>query len=149
MPEQKLKAFEKFIAEKGLKSTRQRDVIINTFLKSDGHLSVEDLHHMVQKINPKIGYATVYRTLKLLGESGLAAERHFDDGQTRYEHVNPEEHHDHLICLGCGKIIEFEDQRIEDLQEEVAEKLSFHVVTHKLELYGYCGNCNKGKKKES
>lgn len=149
MVHQKIKIFEKFIAEKGLKSTRQRDDIINTFLKSDGHLSVEDLHHMVQKINPRIGYATVYRTLKLLSESGLAAERHFDDGQTRYEHVDPEEHHDHLICLGCGKIIEFEDQRIEALQEEVAKKLSFSVVTHKLELYGYCISCNKGKKKES
>lgn len=149
MINQKIRIFEKFIAEKGLKSTRQRDDIINTFLKSDGHLSVEDLHHMVQEINPKIGYATVYRTLKLLSESGLAAERHFDDGQTRYEHLNPEEHHDHLICLGCGKIIEFEDQRIEDLQDEVAKSLSFRVVTHKLELYGYCSACSRGRKKEN
>ena len=149
MYNKKIKVFEKFVAEKGLKSTRQRDDIINIFLKSDGHLSVEDLHHMVQKINPKIGYATVYRTLKLLSESGLAAERHFDDGQTRYEHVDPEEHHDHLICMNCGKIIEFEDQRIEDLQEEVAQKLSFHVVTHKLELYGYCSACQKRNQKEN
>lgn len=145
MKQQAIKIFTKYIAEKGLKSTRQRSDIIKTFLKSNGHLSVEDLHHMVQKINPRIGYATVYRTLKLLTESGLAAERRFDDGYTRYERLSPEEHHDHLICLNCGDIVEFEDQRIEELQDEVADKHGFRVVSHNLEMYGYCKEC-KGDK---
>ncbi len=143
MDQKRIKVFQQFAAEKGLKSTRQRDDIVKTFLKSDAHLSVEDMHHLVQKINPKIGYATVYRTLKLLAESGLAVERKFDDGQTRYEHLAPEEHHDHLICLECGDILEFEDKRIEALQEEVADRLGFHVVSHNLDMYGYFSKCRK------
>jgi Fur family ferric uptake transcriptional regulator len=99
----------------------------------------------VQKVNSKIGYATVYRTLKLLLDSGLAAERKFEDGQTRYEHADPEEHHDHLICLSCGDILEFEEERIEALQNEVAKKFGFEVVNHNLELYGYCEKCKKGR----
>ncbi len=146
MAKQALKKFAEFIEKKGLKSTRQRNDIIKTFLKSDGHLSVEDLHHEVQKINPRIGYATVYRTLKLLTESGLAVERNFDDGFTRYEQISPDEHHDHLICLGCGEIVEFEDEGIETLQEEVAGKHGFRVVTHNLEMYGYCNKCDSKKK---
>ena len=141
----KSKVFENYIKDKGLKSTRQRDDIINIFLKSDGHLTVEDLHHLVKKVNFRIGYATVYRTLKLLSDSGLAAERKFEDGQTRYEHADPEEHHDHLICLACGNILEFEEERIEALQDEVAKKFGFEVVSHNLELYGYCKKCKKGR----
>ncbi len=143
MTERQIGVFGRFIAEQGLKSTRQRNDIVKIFLKSEGHLSVEDLHHLVQKVNTKIGYATVYRTLKLLAQSGLAVERKFDDGQTRYEHLHPEEHHDHLICMNCGKIIEFEDKEIEALQEEVARKLEFRVVSHNLDMYGYCRNCDK------
>jgi len=141
LDQKRLKVFQLFASEKGLKSTRQRDSIVAAFLKSDAHLSVEDLHHLVQEVNPKIGYATVYRTLKLLAESGLAVERKFDDGQTRYEHLDPEEHHDHLICLDCGDIVEFEDKQIEALQEEVAKKLGFTVISHNLDMYGYCSRC--------
>jgi len=145
LDQKRLKIFQLFAAEKGLKSTRQRDSIVAAFLESDAHLSVEDLHHLVQKANPKIGYATVYRTLKLLAESGLAVERKFDDGQTRYEHLDPEEHHDHLICLDCGDIVEFEDKQIEALQEEVAKKLGFTVISHNLDMYGYCSRCRKDR----
>ena len=145
MIKHKSKIFEKYIEDKGLKSTRQRDDIINTFLKSDGHLTIEDLLHLVKKVNSKIGYATVYRTLKLLADSGLAAERKFEDGQTRYEHADPGEHHDHLICLSCGSILEFEEERIETLQDEVAKRFGFEVVNHNLELYGYCKKCKKGR----
>lgn len=145
MDQKRLEVFQQFAAEKGLKSTRQRDSIVTTFLENDAHLSVEDLHHLVQETNPKIGYATVYRTLKLLAESGLAVERKFDNGQTRYEHLDPEEHHDHLICLDCGDIAEFEDKQIEALQEEVAKKLGFTVVSHNLDMYGYCSSCRKDR----
>lgn len=141
MSKDKFAAYSRYAKKKGLKSTKQRADIVRTFLLTDGHLSVEDLHHKVQEINPKIGYATVYRTLKLLSDCGIAVERRFDDGQTRYEHLDPEEHHDHLICLGCGEIIEFEDKRIEKLQDELARSFSFRIVTHNLELYGYCRHC--------
>lgn len=135
--------FAKFIEEKGLKSTTQRDEIVNAFFDSGGHVSIEELHHSVQKKNPKIGYTTVYRTLKLLTESGLAHERQFGDGQSRYEPVTAEEHHDHLICLKCGTIMEFENKKIEKLQDEVAKQHGFEVKNHKLELYGYCKKCRK------
>lgn len=142
MVQETIKEFAKYIEKKGLKTTQQRNDIIRTFLKSGGHLSVDDLHQKVKKVNPRVGYATVYRTLKLLAESGVAVERHFDDGHTRYEHLEPEEHHDHLICVKCGNIIEFEDKNIESLQEKVANKHGFRVVTHNLEMYGYCKKCN-------
>ena len=144
MKKNQMGEFARFIEEKGLKSTTQRDEIVNAFFNLREHVSIEELHHKVQKKNPKIGYTTVYRTLKLLTESGLAYERQFGDGQARYEPVTTEEHHDHLICLKCGAIMEFENRKIEKLQEEVAKEHRVEVENHKLELYGYCKKC-KGK----
>lgn len=141
MRSNKISEFARFIEEKGLKSTTQRDEIVNAFFNLKGHVSIEELHHEVQKKNQKIGYTTVYRTLKLLTESGLAHEREFGDGQARYEPVTTEEHHDHLICLKCGAIMEFENKKIEKLQEDVAKEHGFEVKHHKLELYGYCKKC--------
>jgi Fur family ferric uptake transcriptional regulator len=111
------------------------------FFASAGHLSIEDLLDKVRIEEPRIGYATVYRTLKLLKECGLAFERHFGDGVSRYEVAWEDEHHDHLICVECEKIIEFEDDAIEDLQHKVAAKQGFRLVRHKLELYGICADC--------
>lgn len=139
----KKKQFNDYIATKGLKSTRQRDVILECFLSSDSHLSTEDLYMKVRAKNPSIGYATVYRTLKLFAESGIAREIHFGDGQTRYEHVAEGEHHDHLICTRCGAVQEFENEAIEKLQQEVAAQFGFEVETHKMELYGICSKCRK------
>ncbi len=133
----------KFITEKALKSTKQRDIIADIFFKTSTHISLEELLLKVRRKSPKVGYATVYRTMKLLAECGLAAERHFGDGQTRYEPVDENEHHDHLICTKCGNIIEFENQVIEALQVEVAKKNNFIVTSHKLELYGVCNKCAK------
>lgn len=143
MKKNQMGEFARFIEEKGLKSTTQRDEIVNIFFNLKEHVSIEELHHKVQKKNPKIGYTTVYRTLKLLTESGLAHERQFGDGQARYEPVTTEEHHDHLICLKCGAIMEFENKKIEKLQEDVAKQHGFEVKNHKLELYGYCKKCRK------
>lgn len=140
----KHKIFRDFIAKKGLKSTRQRDVILDCFLSSDDHISIEELYLKLRPEHPGIGYATVYRTLKLFAESGIAREIHFGDGQTRYEHSDEGEHHDHLVCTRCGNIIEFENEAIEKLQEEVAESYGFFVQTHKLELYGHCSKCRVG-----
>lgn len=136
-------AFKSFIEQKGLKSTRQRDLILEAFLASDQHLSIEELYLKLRAKHPSIGYATVYRTLKLFAESGIAREIHFGDGQTRYERSAEGEHHDHLVCTRCGRIQEFEDDRIEVLQAEVAAGYGFKIENHKLELYGLCANCSK------
>lgn len=137
-----------FLAEQGLKSTSQRDKILRAFIEARQHLNAEELHALVRKELPGIGYATVYRTLKLLAEAGLAQERRFEDGFTRYEHTSPDAHHDHLICTRCGAIIEFENERIEVLQQDVAKKSHFLVQSHKLELYGLCSVCQKRKGKQ-
>jgi Fur family transcriptional regulator, ferric uptake regulator len=136
-------AFKNFIEQKGLKSTRQRDIILEVFLATDQHLSIEELYLKLRAKHPSIGYATVYRTLKLFAESGIAREIHFGDGQTRYEHIAEGEHHDHLVCIRCGRIQEFEDERIEQLQAEVASRHGFRIEMHKLELYGLCANCSR------
>ena len=136
-----------YLAVKRLKSTSQRDTILQVFVEAGQHLSAEELYARVKKTHPGIGYATVYRTLKLLADAGLAQERRFEDGFTRYEHASQDAHHDHLICTRCGAIIEFENERIEALQQDVARKNRFKVQSHKLELYGLCAGC-QGKKKK-
>ena len=136
------KSFSDYLVKKGLKTTRQREYILDEFLRSSSHLSTEELYLRLRKKHPSIGYATVYRTLKLFAECGIAAERNFGDGQTRYESTTSEEHHDHLICTGCGVILEFEDPRIEELQERVAQKHGFKILKHRLELYGLCAKCS-------
>jgi Fur family ferric uptake transcriptional regulator len=132
-----------YLAVHGLRSTNQRDTILKVFIEARQHLSSDELYVRVKKINPGIGYATVYRTLKLLSGAGLAEGRRFEDGFTRFEYKNADAHHDHLICTRCGSIIEFENERIEALQRDVAKKHRFKVQSHKLELYGLCAGCNE------
>jgi Fur family ferric uptake transcriptional regulator len=141
-------AFAEFIQRKGLKTTRQRNTIIAVFFRLRGHISVEELLNEVKKVNPRIGYATVYRTLHLLVESNLVEERRFGDGLARYEGHSDVEHHDHMICLECGVISEFYNPRLEALQEKLAEENNFLIYRHRLELYGACKDkeaCNKRK----
>jgi Fur family ferric uptake transcriptional regulator len=135
----------RWIAERGLKSTRQRDLIVDTFFNATGHLSVDELLAQVARRDAGIGAATVYRTMKILTDAGLASARHFDDGQTRYEAALDRHHHDHLICTSCHTIIEFENERIEELQDLVAAHHGFTVTRHKLELYGLCRDCRDRK----
>ena len=132
-----------WIAARGLKATRQRDLIVDTFFSQSGHLSVDELLAQVTARDATIGAATVYRTMKILTDSGLASARHFEGGQTRYEAAIDRHHHDHLICTSCGNIFEFENERIESLQESVAREHGFTVTHHKLELYGLCKACNQ------
>ncbi len=135
------KTFREYLTKQGLKSTRQRDVILDEFLAAGAHLSTEELYLRLRPKHPGIGYATVHRTLKLFAECGIAEPHHFGDGQTRYESTTGEAHHDHLICTACGAIIEFENSRIEALQEEVAREHSFRIASHRLEIYGRCSRC--------
>ena len=141
---EKKRQLKSFLKEKGFKSTRQRDLIAGEFLKSTEHVTAEELYRIVSKKYTNIGFTTVYRTLKLLARSGLAAERVFADNLTRYEPLSADDHHDHLICLNCGSITEFENTKIERLQELIAKEFGFNTVTHKMELYGYCKICRKG-----
>ena len=136
-----------FLKEKGFKSTKQRDLIASEFLAVGEHVTAEELYKSISEKHSNIGLTTVYRTLKLLAESGLATERVFADHLTRYEPLTAEEHHDHLICLKCGAIVEFEDQRMERLQEKIAAEFGFMVETHKMELYGQCRKCSGRNKK--
>ena len=129
------------MTKKGLRSTDQRRLIVETFFKSPNHVSIEELLAQVRAQDPKVGYATVYRTLKLLAECGVAFERRFGDGLTRYELADEHSHHDHLICVECGDIVEFEEPAIEDLQEAVAKRYGFDLRSHKHELYGVCPAC--------
>ena len=133
---------QSYMATKGLRSTAQRRLIVDTFFEGAPHVTIEDLLTEVRTRDSGIGYATVYRTLKLLADSGVASERRFDDGLSRYELADDgAAHHDHLICLSCGKIVEFEEPRIEALQDEVAARHRFLVTAHKHELYGVCPEC--------
>ncbi|MEM9068345.1 MAG: Fur family transcriptional regulator [Myxococcota bacterium] len=132
-----------YMDKNGLRSTAQRRTVTDVFFRSSGHLSIEDLLALVRKRDRKIGYATVYRTLKLLKDCGIAYERHFGDGVSRYEIALEDEHHDHLICLECGKIVEFENEEIERLQDELAKGHGFKLKRHTHELYGICGACQK------
>ncbi len=124
-----------------MRSTEQRRLIIDTFLAAEPHLSIDELLAQVRQKDARIGYATVYRTLKMLAECGIAQERHFGDGFARYELASTESHHDHLICTACGKIIEFEEPQIEELQLTVADRYGFVVTHHRHELYGICTEC--------
>ncbi len=139
--EERQALLQRFMAEHGLKSTRQRGLIIDAFFERPGHLSVEELWSKVRAVDQHVSVATVYRTMKLLADSGLAHAQNFGDGQTRYEAAVGREHHDHLICTRCGKIVEFEDDRIEELQDAVARRHGFQVTSHKMELYGLCKSC--------
>ena len=142
MPAKK-QTFRDYLAQQGLKSTAQREIILDEFLRCGAHPSTEDLYLRLRKKHPNIGYATVHRTLKLFSECGIAASRNFGDGQTRYESTTGEEHHDHLICKDCGAIVEFEDPRIEALQEEIAEAHGFVLLSHRHEIFGRCGGCQQ------
>ena len=139
-PEQRMELFHSRLRDRGLKSTSPRDDIARVFFELRRHVSAEELYAEVKKINPHVGYATIYRTLKLLKECELLTERHFDEDQARYE-VAGEHHHDHFICEQCGKIVEFEDDAIERMQQDIAKKLGVVLTRHKLELYGLCAAC--------
>jgi Fur family ferric uptake transcriptional regulator len=134
-------AFDEYCAKRGLKNTRQREAIIDVFFRAGGHVTISELLAKVRRREPGVGFATVYRTLRLLCDAGLADERHFGGGLARYERAGGA-HHDHLICTTCGRVEEFENAAIEQLQEEVAQTRGFRIASHKHEIYGTCARCH-------
>ena len=129
------KTLEELCAEKGMRMTDQRRVIARILQDSDDHPDVEELYRRSSRVDPRISISTVYRTVKLFEDEGIIERHDFRDGRSRYETV-PEEHHDHMIDLNAGTVIEFQSAEIEALQERIARELGFRLVGHRLELYG-------------
>ena len=142
-PSDKLDAY---LRQNGLKLTKQRQIILEKFVEFDRHVTPDDMLTMLKPDMPNLGLATLYRTMKLFVQAGIAHERRFADGLTRYEYAVEGEHHDHIICIDCGLIIEFEDDIIEERQRLVSQKYGITIQSHRLDIYGSCvdyPNCKK------
>ena len=127
-----------YIRSNNLKNTRQRDAVFETLMACEGHTTIEGLLVRVQQQQPGVGYATVYRALKLFVAANVASERRFGDGPAMYEAADLGDHHDHLICTLCGRIFEFEDDLIETQQVKVAESFGLRLTNHRMTLWGEC-----------
>ena len=138
-----LKVFRDYVKEKGLKDTAQREEILAFLLKAREHLSPEDIYQALRKKDPKLGRATVFRTMKLLEDCGLASKVVFADGSGKYERAHGRPHHDHMICVDCQTALEFESPEIESIQEKVATEKGFKILWHRHELFGRCRRCAK------
>jgi Fur family ferric uptake transcriptional regulator len=136
-----MQVFLDYLEQKKQKLTSHRELILENFIANEGHRSVEDMYRAVREKDPRIGYTTVYRTMKLLADSGLAREIDLADGITRYEHLYNHQHHDHMICMQCGSSIEFYNAEIEAFQDAASEQLGFKVTDHRLQIYGLCKDC--------
>lgn len=133
--------FFEHLRRSGYKRTAQRELILDVFLETEGHSSAEELYQIIKARDPHVGATTVYRTLKLLAECGLAREERLGDGRTRYEHLYNHQHHDHLICTDCGALIEFYSEVIENKQDEIARQYQFRPTNHSLRIFGICFEC--------
>jgi len=127
----------------GLKQTAQRDTILRTFLETRDHLSTDELHRLVQKKDAGIGYTTVYRTLKLLAECGLASEVAFHDGIARYEHQYNRRSHHHMVCTDCGSSVEFFSPEVSEIAQEIGRKHHYLTARHTFQVYGTCEECRQ------
>ncbi|MGD9807590.1 MAG: Fur family transcriptional regulator [Deferribacterales bacterium] len=139
------KIFTEYLGKQKLRMTSQRELILKTLCKQKKHVTAEQLYEILKKTDKTIGHATVYRTLKLLTEAGIARELNFGEGSIRYEYDTGEEHHDHLVCVKCGENVEFFSEDIEKLQQYIADKYGYKLVDHSMNLYGTCPKC-QGKK---
>jgi Fur family ferric uptake transcriptional regulator len=126
---------------RGVRWTAQRQVIVETFLASGEHITVEELHRRVREIDRTVSAATVYRTVNMLEKIGFAHRRDFGGSSASFESAFEKAHHDHLVCVSCGAITEFHHDRIEELQDEVARGYGFQLSHHRMELYGLCADC--------
>jgi Fur family ferric uptake transcriptional regulator len=135
--------FNDHLKKVGLKHTGQRDTILRAFLDTRDHLSTDELFRLVKKKDERIGFTTVYRTLKLLAECGLASEVAFHDGVARYEHQYNRRSHHHMVCTECGSSVEFFSPEIEKLEQEIGRKHHYTTTRHSFQIYGVCGECRK------
>ena len=133
--------FEKFTAQKGLRKTEQRYKVLDTFLDTEKHVTIQELYDLVRDRHKGIGYATVARTVKLMCDSGVCRQVDFGEGALRYEHKYGHEHHDHLICVKCGRFEEIFSPKLEEIQQELVEKHGYIQQSHKLDIFGLCPRC--------
>jgi Fur family ferric uptake transcriptional regulator len=138
--------FTEYIRSKGMLNSRQREQILDVFLKTEKHATINDLYDLVKREHPKIGLATVYRTMEIIREAGLARKVDFEDNTKRYEHKYKHQHHHHLVCLKCGKVIEITSGKLEKIQQELAKKHNFTITKDTMELFGICKNCKRKEK---
>lgn len=136
-----------FLRTRGLRQSQPRDVVADVFLRTEKHVSTQELFELVKKKHKNIGYATVARTLKLLAQAGLCRIVDFGDGIQRYEHEYGHEHHDHLICGDCGRFVEVFSRQLEKAQDQLIRKHGYEHVSHRLQIYGICPKCRKKAKK--
>ncbi len=139
-PREERRVLADYLAKHGLKRSAQREAILEAFLKAGHHVSVEELLRIVRRREPEVGRTTIYRTLKLFQEAGLASELVFG-GEARFEPLWNRCHHDHFVCASCGAIFEFQSPEIERLQEEIAGRLGFVIEGHRHNIYGRCRSC--------
>ena len=137
--------FRQYLKKNGLLYSKQREQILDIFLKTEKHPAINDLHGLIRKKHPQIGLATVYRTMSVICEAGLARETDFGDGVKRFEHEYKHQHHHHLVCLKCGKVIEITSGKLEGIQRQLAKKHGFAIARDTMKIFGFCKTC-KGKK---
>lgn len=138
---QQMEVFSGYLKKNGLKMTRQREIIVESFLRTNGHLSTDELYQLVKQKDKSVGFTTVFRTLKALTDCGLARETDLQDGRTRFEHIYNRPHHHHIVCVACSRTIEFLSPELERLQEQIVAKYQFESVRHQLQIFGVCLDC--------
>lgn len=136
-----IEVFREFIRKKGLRNTPEREQVVQAVFSIHDHFDVEELYSLLLRRSEKISKATVYRTIPLLLESGLIQEAFFQDGHIHYEHIYGHDHHCHLRCVNCGKVVEFTEQAVREVEQKLEANYDFLVTGHRLEVYGYCGKC--------
>jgi len=134
-----------YLQERGLKHSKQREFILQHFLETSGHMTVDDLYRVIRRKHPGIGRTTIYRALKVFVDAQLASAIELKDGLTRFEHKYRHAHHDHMICVECGTILEFLSPEIERLQDEIADAYGFTIESHRHQIFGQCQKCNRVK----
>jgi Fur family ferric uptake transcriptional regulator len=138
-----LERFRRFLRDHRLPITRQRDLIAQTVLLAEDHLSVEGIRRRLREKGERVGTATVYRTLEVLLESGLVRAQDFGEGFKRYEPMPAQAHHEHLICERCGRVVEFQNERLERMLPVIADEHGFQHDRHRVEIYGVCRECRQ------
>lgn len=142
---EEFRVLEEYLNTHGLKYSRQRELILEHFLDTSGHMTVDDLYRVIHRKHSGIGRTTIYRALKLFVDAQLADAIELKDGLTRFEHKYRHAHHDHMICTECGTILEFLSPEIERLQDEIADAYGFHIESHRHQIFGLCQKCNRAR----
>jgi len=140
-----VKRFREFIRGKGLRYTPERELIITEIFSTHDHFDVDELYLRLRRKNKRVSKASIYRTIPLLIESGLIKEVYFENGHLHYEHIYGHKQHCHFRCMGCGKIVEFPDDEIVRIQNEISKRYGFAVTSHRFELLGYCPVCARNE----